>query len=129
MTDVVLDSGPLSMWAAADRRMLAILEAVQRAGGVAFVPTVCLVESLTGRPQDAHLHRLLKGVRIVPLDASGARGAAERRATVDSDDVADPVVVATAARLRATIVSTDPDDMRSMASAMQPEVLVLDPRD
>lgn len=128
MTDVVLDSGPLTMWAEADRRVLAILEAAQREGGVAFVPTVCLIESLTGRPVDANLNRRLKGTRIVPLDESDARSAAGRRAVVGGSDAADPAVVAIAARLEAAVVTIDPEDVGALAAAGPPIVAVIDPR-
>jgi predicted nucleic acid-binding protein len=128
VTDVVLDSGPLTMWADADRRVLAILEAVQRDGGVAFVPTVCLVESLTGGPKDANLNRRLKGARVVSLDESDARSAASRRAVIEGSDAADPVVVAIAARLRAAVVTTDPRDMAPLADAGPPTVAVVDAR-
>lgn len=128
MTDVVLDSGPLSMWADADRRVLSILEAAQQVGGIAFVPTVCLVESLTGGPGDANLNRRLKGARVVPLGEADARSAASRRVVVVGSDAADPAVVATAARLRATVVTTDPRDMGPLAEAVPPSVPVIDAR-
>lgn len=128
MTDLVVDSGPLSMWADADRRVLAILDAAQRSGGVVFVPTVCLVESLTGRQRDAGLNRVLKGTRVVSLDEVDARRAAERRAAVDGDDAADAVVVATAARLGAVVVTTDPTDIGELAVAAASAVAVIDPR-
>lgn len=117
------------MWAAADRRVLAILDAAQRSGGIAFVPTVCLVESLSGRKRDAAVNRVLKGARIVPLDEIDARRAAERRAVVDGDDASDPVVVATAARLGAVVVTTDPSDISRLAGAAVPKVAVVDPRE
>lgn len=128
MTDVVLDSGALSMFADGDPRLLAALEAAQREGGIAYVPTVCLVESLTGRAQDANLNRRLKGTRTVPLDETYAREAAARRAAVDADDVADPVVVTTAARLRSVVLTTDPEDISALANAGDPRVAVVDPR-
>lgn len=128
MTDVVLDSGALSLFAAGDPRMLAVLEAVQRDDGIAYVPTVCLVESLTGRARDANLNRRLKGTRTVPLDETGAREAAARRAAVESADVAGPVVVATAARVAAVVVTTDPEDISALADAGNPRVVVIDPR-
>lgn len=128
MTDLVVDSGPLSLWADADRRVLAILDAAQRSGGIAFVPTVCLVESLTGRQRDAGLNRVLKGTQVVALDEVDARRAAERRSVVDGDDAADPVVVATAARLGAVVVTTDPTDIAELAAAAPPAVAVVDPR-
>jgi hypothetical protein len=126
MTDVLLDSGPLSMWADADRRVLATLEAAQRAGGIAYVPTVCLVESLTGRPEDADLDRRVKGARIVSLGEADARRAAGLRAAVGGEDAA-PAVVAAAARLAAVVVTTDPG-IRALAAVGSPVVEVLDPR-
>lgn len=128
MTDLVLDSGALSMFAEGDPRILAVLEATQRDDGIAYVPTVCLVESLTGQARDANLNRRLKGTRTVSLDETGAREAAARRAAVDSDDVADPVVVATAARVAAVVVTTDPEDISALADAADPRVAVIDPR-
>lgn len=128
MTDLVLDSGALSMFADGDPRLLAVLEAAQRDDGIAYVPTLCLVESLTGRAQDANLNRRLKGTRTVPLDEIGAREAAARRAAVDADDVADPVVVATAARFAAVVVTTDLEDISALANAGNPRVTVVDPR-
>lgn len=128
MTDVVLESGALSMFAGDDPRFLAVLEAAQRDGGIAYVPTVRLVESLTGTAQDTNLNRRLKGTRTVPLGETDAREAATRRAAVDGDDAADPVVVATAVLLRAVIVTTDLQDISALASAGNPRVAVVDPQ-
>lgn len=121
---VVLDPNMLTRAAGADPRVLAYLEAAQRHGGAAFVPTICLVESLTGRPTDAPLHRLLRRLRAVSLDVDLARVAASLRARVRGDDPADAVVVATAAMLGATVLSGDPDLVR-LAGAAQPPVTVV----
>lgn len=126
--DLVLDSGALSMFGEGDVRLLAILEAAQRQGALLLVPTVCLVESLTGTARDARLHQRLRSTRSVVLDEPVARDAARRRAAVDGDDAADPVVVATAAAAGASVVTTDPDDLGRLARAASPQVGVLDPR-
>jgi predicted nucleic acid-binding protein len=128
MIDVVLDSGALSMFAASDPRLLAVLEAVQRESGIVYVPTVCLVESLTGQARDATLNRRIQGTTAVPLDEVDARSAAVRRAAVGGDDVADPAVVAAAARLDAVVVTTDPEDISALADAVDPRVALFDPR-
>ena len=107
MTDLLLDSNALSSWADKDQRVLALLEAVRRVGGVVYVPTVCLIESLTGSHTNAALNQRLRGAVIVNLDEKTARLAAHLRADVDGDDAADPVVVATACLVRATIISVD----------------------
>jgi len=129
VSDLVLDSGALSMFAADDVRLLAVLDVAQQQGAVLLVPTVCLVESLTGTARDARLHQRLRATRSLVLDESIARDAARRRAAVDGDDAADPVVVATAARAGASVLTTDPDDLRSLAHAAGMQVDVLDPRD
>ena len=127
MTGLVLDSNALTRWAAHDLGILAHLEAVQRAGGAAYVPTVCLVESLTGAATDAPVRRLRPGARTVKLDAALAGMAARLRDATDGDDVADPVVVATAAALGAVALSSDPD-ITVLAAHAEPPVAVVDPR-
>ena len=88
MTDLLLDSNALSSWADKDQRVLALLEAVRRVGGVVYVPTVCLVEG---------------------------------------DDATDPVVVATACLVWATIISGD-DDIKQLTDGLKPVVAVINPR-
>lgn len=128
MTDLLLDSNALSRWAEKDGGVLALLEAVRRAGGVVYVPTVCLVESLTGKPRDAALNERLKGAVIVGLDERTARLAARLRAELGGDDAVDPVVVATGHRMRATVISVD-SDIEPLAGLLTPAVPVVDPRD
>lgn len=127
MTDLVLDSNALTGWADRHSGLLALLEAAQRAGGVIYVPTVCLVESLTGGGRDARLNQVSKGTRLVGLDERLARTAAALRAAVSGDDVTDPVVVATAATTGATVVSSD-DDIVQLAAFTRPATFVVDPR-
>lgn len=124
MTDLVLDSNALTRWTDNASEVLALLEVAERVGGVAYVPTVCLVESLTGTAADAPLNQRLKGTRAVQLTEPLARAAAVLRAAVAGDDAADPVVVATAVDARATVVSDDPDIAR-LAGHTTPPVEVV----
>lgn len=128
MSDLVLDANALSDLANGHRDTGALVEVVQRAGNVVLVPTICLVEALTGTARDAVTNQTLKGFVAVDLDVDLARVAARLRAAVDGDDPGDPVVVATAARYDATIVSTDPDIAR-LASHVQPAARVVSQRD
>lgn len=122
--NLVLDSNALSRLARRDPGVLAKLEAAQRAGGAVYVPTVCLVESLTATAADAALNQRLKRARKVDLAEPLARDAAKLRAAIAGNDAADPVVVATAATLAATVVSTDPD-IAQLASHCTPPVRVV----
>jgi hypothetical protein len=126
MTDLVLDSNALTRWVDRHPAMLALFETVQQVGGVAFVPTVCLVESLRGTPADALLNQRLGGCQPVPLTEPLARSAARLRGAVDADDVVDPVVVATASHLGAVIVSGD-RDLLHLAHRCEPPVQVVEP--
>ncbi len=113
---------------AAGSRIDAVLASAQRAGGQAFVPTVCLVESTTGSPRDIPLNRALRSMVSVDLTEALARSAAGRRAAVRGDDAADPIVVAAAAALNAVVLSTNLDDLVPLGAASEPRVAVIDPR-
>ena len=126
MNDVVLDANALTRWADKHPGILALLEATRQAGGAAHVPTVCLVEALQGNAADATINQRLKGCQIAALDTSVARHAAGLRATIDSNDIVDPVVTATAAALSATALSTDPNVQR-LATYCNPPVAVVNP--
>lgn len=128
MGHVILDSGALTLLADRDPRVEALLRRLLGDDGAVWVPTVCLVESLTGSSRDARLNRRLKHVLAHPLDERLAREAAVRRAAVAGDDAADPVVAANAAALGATILTTDPDDLRALAAVVGPHPPVIDPR-
>jgi len=126
MIDIVLDSNGLTRWVDGHIGTLELLEATLDLGGAILVPTVCLVESLTGSQRDAATHHRLRATQTVDLDPGLARAAATIRAALNHDDVVDSVVVATAADLGATIVSSDPDLPRLAATLPHP-VPVVDP--
>lgn len=128
MTDLVLDANALSDLASGHRGLVALTEAAQQADGIVSVPTICLVEALTGSPRDASTNQTLKGLLTTGLSAGLARIAAQLRAAVNGDDAADPVIVATAQQLGATVVSADPDVAR-LATHTNPQVRVVDQHD
>lgn len=120
MTAVLLDSGALSAWAGRDRRVLAALEAVRRAGGRVVVPTVVLAESTTGlSDRDAAVNLRVKGCVLDPCDEHRARRAAALRfATGDAGGVSvvDAVVAATGESVPARVLTGDPVDLRRLAA-------------
>lgn len=120
MSTVVLDSGALSAWAARDRRVLAALEAVRRAGGHAVLPTVVVAESTTGRPdRDATVNLRVKGCVVDPCDERRARRAAGLRfetGAAGEISVVDAVVAATGEAMAARVLTGDPRDLRRLAT-------------
>ena len=70
-----------------------------------------------GGPQ-AQLSRLLRGCRIEPLSEPEARSAGVALAASGSSDLIDAAVVVTALARQDLIVTSDPDDLRRIASAI-----------
>lgn len=121
MTTAVLDSGALSAWAGRERRVLAALEAVRRAGGHVVVPTVVVAESTTGLPdRDAAVNLRLKGCVLDPCDEQRARRAAALRfatGAAGAVSVVHAVVAATGESVGARVLTGDPADLRQLAVA------------
>ena len=114
---VVLDSHGLTMLAR-DRARLAELR--RRGEWPAIVPSVVLTEALTGdHRRDYDENRLLRTCDIRPVDEELARSAASLRTkttTRRAPSAVDAVVVATADHAGgATVLSSDPGDLRALA--------------
>lgn len=120
--DAVLDSGGLTAWARPrpPARLLELLEVVASSEGAVIVPTVTVVESATGRTgEDSAINHRLRRARpdSCPLDRA-RRAAALRFRSVRDVSAVDAVVVATALDQPASaIVTSDPEDIRSLLAA------------
>jgi len=120
--DAVLDSGGLTAFAARrpPAQLLATLEVAAATGGAVVLPTVVIAEATTGRPREdaAVNHRLARSL-LDDCTVERARVAARLRFAVDvAASVVDAVVAATVtARTEAAVVTSDPDDLRSLLSA------------
>lgn len=130
MTTVVLDSGALTAWArhTPPMTLLAELEAAQRAGGGVVVPTIVVVESTTGEgPRDAAVNRRVKFASTKALSLDLARVAARlRTSTQRAVSAADAVVAATASLSHgAVVVTSDPDDLGALCSAVKHPIRVV----
>jgi len=112
----VLDSGGLTRLARRDRTTAALLIALRRRGlWPPVVPTVVLVESLTGTPGDANTNRFLKACDIRPdISEYEARRAAALRTQARKGSAVDALVVAIA-EPGSTVLTSDPDDLGTLA--------------
>jgi predicted nucleic acid-binding protein len=113
---IVYDTGALL---AAERGSVALatlhLE-VTRTGSRPVVPAVVLAQAWRGGPQP-RLSRLMKGCYIVPDDERLARAAGTICAAARTSDVVDALVVALAAALGSSVVTSDPGDIQHLADA------------
>lgn len=117
--DVVLDSRALTAWARSrpPADLLDLLEVAAQSGGAVIVPTVTVVESTTGRQrEDARINQLLRRVVADSCTLDRSRQAAALRfRCLRTVSAVDAVVAATAAdRTRATVVTSDPDDLQAL---------------
>jgi hypothetical protein len=82
-----------------------------------IVPVVVLARAWRGGPQH-QISRVLKGCDILPDDAATGRAAGAACAASGTADVVDAIVIATAVRYQAAVVTSDPGDLTRLASAI-----------
>lgn len=116
---LVLDSGGVSRLATRDQDTVAFIVSLRRRGlWPPVVPTVVLVESLTGSARrDANMIRFLKTCEVRPVVSERvARRAAELRTNARRGSAVDAVAVAVAEPGR-TVLTSDGDDLRALAAS------------
>lgn len=114
---LVLDSGAVSRLARRTRQNAALISVLRREGlWPPAVPSVVLVECLTGRPAGANVNRLLKTCDIITeLPEQAARRAAFVRAEAKRGSAVHAVVVVLA-EPSGVVFTTDIDDLAALAA-------------
>ena len=117
MPAIVYDAGALL---AAERRnpdFLALHDEVTAARIRPIVPVVVLAQAWRGGPQH-QMSRVLKACDILPDDAATGRAAGVACAASGTADVVDAIVIATAVRYQAAVVTSDPGDLTRLANSI-----------
>ena len=117
MATIVYDTGALL---AAERRnpdFLALHDELTAARIRPIVPVVVLAQAWRGGPQH-QISRVLKACDIVLDDERTGRAAGVACAAAGTTDVVDAIVVATAVRHQAPIVTSDPGDLSHIAESI-----------
>jgi predicted nucleic acid-binding protein len=117
MPAIVYDTGALL---AAERRnpdFLALHDEITAARIRPVVPVVVLAQAWRGGPRH-QISRVLKGCDILPDDAATGRAAGVACAASGTSDVVDAIVIATAVRHQAAVVTSDPADLTRLANAI-----------
>jgi hypothetical protein len=112
------DTGALIAAEASDRPLWVLHEAALRRGLLPTVPTVVLAQAWRGGPRQAQLARLLRGCTLDPLTAEQAKAAGIGCARSGVHDIVDVTVLTTAAARGDTIVTSDPQDLQTIAAAL-----------
>ncbi|MBV9038168.1 MAG: hypothetical protein JO182_27010 [Acidobacteriaceae bacterium] len=124
MKAVVYDAAVLVAADRNDRRTWAEHKARLELGIVPSVPAP-VVAQVSRSPQQAQLRRFLTGCAVVPLGESEAHEAGRLLGKTGTADVVDAVVVTIALRRKATILTSDPDDIKRLVRASGSEVAVV----
>jgi predicted nucleic acid-binding protein len=124
MSSVVYDAAVLVATDRNERRAWAEHKARLELGVVPLVPAP-VVAQVSRSPQQAQLRRFLAGCVVVPLGEAEAHEAGRLLGMTKTTDVVDAVVVTTALRQKATILTSDLDDIERIVRAAGREVPVV----
>ena len=124
MSAVVYDAAVLVAADRNERRALAEHRARLEFGVIPLVPAP-VVAQVSRSPQQAQLRRFLTGCAVVPLGESEAHEAGRLLGLTKTADVVDAVVVTTALRQKAMILTGDRFDMERLVRASGREVAVV----
>ena len=124
MSAVVYDAAVLAAADRNERRAWAEHKARLEFGVVPLVPAP-VVAQVSRSPQQAQLRRFLTGCAVVPLGESEAHEAGRLLGLTRTADVVDAVVVTTALRQKAMILTGDRVDMERLVRASGREVAVV----
>jgi predicted nucleic acid-binding protein len=114
---VTYDAGALIAGERASRAVWALHEEILSRGIAPTVSACVLGQAWRGGPQ-AQLSRFLLGCQVEPLTELDARTAGAALAKSGANDLIDAVVVVTALARGDLVVTSDPEDLTRIASAV-----------
>ena len=124
MSGVVYDAAVLVAADRNDRRAWAEHKARLEFGVIPLVPAPVLAQ-VSRSPQQAQLRRFLAGCAVVPLGEREAHEAGRLLGKARTADVIDAVVVTTAVRQKAAILTGDAHDIKRLTVASGRNLVVL----
>lgn len=119
---VTYDTGALVAADRGERRMWARHRALLTARQVPTTPAPVVAQAWRGDRRQALLARILVGCAIEPLDDTQARAVGALAGRAGATDIVDVTVVEGALRRRDVIVTSDVDDLRAIAAAVNPRI-------
>ena len=115
---ITYDTGALIAADRAERRIWARHRALLALRVMPTVPAPVLAQPWRGGSRQAQLAGLLAGCGVEALDDGQARSVGSLAARAATTDIVDVCVVERAVRRNDLVVSSDPDDLRAIAAAV-----------
>ena len=121
MNGITLDAGGLIALDRNDRRVVVLLARAMERGLRVTVPATALAQAIRSPARQARLARLIRqaGTDLIALNAADATAVGLLLASTGTSDIVDAHVVVCARRVRQTVVTSDPDDLRRIAPDLQ----------
>jgi len=121
MPGVTLDAGGLIALDRNDRRVIVLLARARETGARVTIPGTALAQAIRRPERQIRLARLVRQptTDVVALDRVDATNVGRLLATTGTADIADAHVVICARRASQDIVTSDPDDLRVLDSAIR----------
>jgi predicted nucleic acid-binding protein len=113
----IYDAGALVAAERGDRRLFAHHAAATTLGRELIVPAPVLVQAWRGGSRQANLGRVLRACTILPTAEATAKAAGVLLGRAGKSDAVDAIVVATTLEFAAVVVTSDPDDLITLADA------------
>ena len=117
MPAIVYDSGALLAAERHNPDFIALHDELTSARIRPLIPVVVLAQVWRGGPQH-QISRVLKGCDIMPDDERVGRAAGVACAASGTADVVDAIVIVTAVRHQAAVVTSDPGDLTRIAHSI-----------
>jgi hypothetical protein len=121
MPGVTLDAGGLIALDRNDRRVIVLLARARETGARVTIPGTALAQAIRRPERQIRLARLVRQptTDVVALDRVDATNVGRLLAATGTADIADAHVVICARRASQDIVTSDPDDLRVLDSAIR----------
>jgi predicted nucleic acid-binding protein len=124
MSKLVYDAAVLVAADRSERRAWGEHKARLEFGVVPVVPAP-VVAQVSRSPQQVQLRRFLTGCAVVPLVEAEAHEAGRLLSRTRTSDVVDAIVVTTAIRQKAAVLTSDPEDIKRLVQASGRDVAVI----
>ncbi len=121
MAGVTLDAGGLIALDRDDRRVIALLARARETEARVTIPATALAQAIRRPDRQARLARLIRQptTDVVDLDRVDATNVGRLLAASGTADVVDAHVVVCARRAQQRVVTSDPDDLRTLDPAIE----------
>jgi hypothetical protein len=121
MPGVTLDAGGLIALDRNDRRVLVLLARARETGARVTLPATVLAQAIRQPERQVRLARLIRQptTDVVALDRVDATNVGRLLAASRTSDITDAHVIICARRAEQPVVTSDPDDLRSLDPKVQ----------